>query len=272
MDLFAIIGTIWRHRIAAIPVVLITLMGAFYVLEVKAPTYQSTGEVLLANPPSPPTSAQIAADPALAKVNASNPYLSYGNLVLVADVLIDVVNSAATQESLVKEGASPTYTVALAPLLDNPPAIRVTGTATSAAAAIRNAQLVTQSVAKDLYQIQANENVAPDYMITSIELVKPMTAFTSSSGKLRNLVGLLALGLILLLVAISFAQALENRKRERTGRPVQPERASGEVFPGPGEYMNYEYVNEEPGRHSASRIAAQQPPDSVAGNRPRYEP
>jgi hypothetical protein len=120
---------------------------------------------------------------------------------------------------VVNEGASPKYTAALSPSLDNPPVINVTGTASTASAAIKSAQLVAQAVGQDLYQMQAAQHVNPRYMITSTELVKPTTASASSSSKLRTLIGFLALGLILLLIAVSIAQSLENRRRDRAAKP-----------------------------------------------------
>jgi capsular polysaccharide biosynthesis protein len=215
MDLFTISGTIWRHRIAALPVILLTLLGAVYVVAIKPPTYQATANILLANPPSPPTAGQIAANPALGNVNANNPYLNYGNLVLVADMVIAVATAPAAGQSVVAQGANPKYTVELAPLLDNPPIIDVTDIGATPAAAEHSTQLVAQQVMTSLRQMQAAQKVNPKYMIDGTEIVSPTSATSSSSSKLRTLVGLLAAGLLLLLVAVSISQSLENRRKGR---------------------------------------------------------
>lgn len=264
MDLFTLVGTIWRHRLATIPVILITLIGAGYVLEVKPPTYQSSAEILLANPPNPPTQAQIAADPALGKVNWNNPYLGYGNLVLVADVVIELVGSPAVQQELVNKGADPKYTVALENAFENPPVIQATGVGPSPAAAIKSAQLVAAQVIQSLYQIQAEQHVDRPAMITGAEFVKPSVATSSSSGKLRTLIGFFALGLILLLLAVSIAQAMENRGigRKRKPKPVGPaDDSQREYSPGARDFADEEQRDSRPG---PVRMADNGPPDGPA--------
>ena len=220
MDLFAIGRSLWQHKRATIPVALLTMLGIFYIVAIKPPTYESKAEVLLTSPPGPPTSAQISADPRLAHVSAYNPFASLGNLIQVADVLIEIVGSPTAQQALAKAGANPHYQVSLDISLQTPPAIEVTGVATNAPAAIQSARLVANFVSLDLYKIQAQKNVDKRYMISSIEYIKPTSATTVLSGKLRTLIEVIALGFVLLLVAVSASQALEQRKnsRHRRGR------------------------------------------------------
>jgi hypothetical protein len=218
MDLFSIGGSLWRHKIATIPVILLTILGMCYIMVVKPVTYESRAEILLTGPPVLPTSSQATADPGLAHVSAYNPFASLGNLVQVADVLIEMVGAPAAQQALAQAGASPQYQVALDTSLQTPPAIEVTGIAPNAAAAIQSAGLVAHLVSQDLYQIQARENVSRRYMISAIEYVKPTSATAALSGKLRTLIEVVALGFILLLVAVSASQALEQRKESRHRR------------------------------------------------------
>jgi len=220
MDLFAIGRSLWQHKRATIPVTLLTILGMFYIMAVKPPTYQSKAEILLTNPPGPPTNAQIAADPRLAHVRTFNPFTSLDNLVQVADLLIEMVGSPTAEQALVQAGANPKYQVALDTSLQTPPAIEVTGVAPNAPAAIRSAQLVANLVSRDLYQIQAQKNVDRRYMIAATEYIRPMSATTALSGRLRTLIEVIALGFVLLLVAVSGSQALEQRKnsRHRHGR------------------------------------------------------
>jgi hypothetical protein len=216
MDFFAIGGSLWQHKRATIPVILLTILGMCYIMAVKPPTYESRAEILLTSPPGLPTSSQINADPGLAHVNAYNPFASLGNLVQVADVLIEMVGSPGAQQALVRAGASPQYQVALDTSLQTPPAIEVTGIATNSSAAIQSAGLVANLVSRDLYQIQARQNVSRRYMISAIEYIKPTAATTALSGKLRTMIE--ALGFIVLLVAVSASQALEQRKKSRHRR------------------------------------------------------
>jgi Chain length determinant protein len=212
MDLFAIGRSLWRHKRATIPVLLITMVGMYYIMAVKPPAYQSRADILLTNPPGPPTKEQIAADPSLAHVSTYNPFVSLENLVQVADVLIEMVGSPVAKQALVQAGANPQYQVSLDTSLQTPPAIEVTGVAPTARAAIQSAQIVANLVSQDLYQIQARKNVDRHYMISSIEYVTPTSATTTLSGKARTLIEVIALGFMLLLVTVSVSQALEQRK------------------------------------------------------------
>jgi hypothetical protein len=220
MDLFAIGGTLWRHKRVSIPLVLLTVLGVLYILAIKAPTYQAKANLLLTNPPTPPTAAQIALDPSLARAN--NPYANLGNLVYLADVLTEAVAAPTAKQALVQEGASG-YQIAVddSDQTEIPPAIDVTGTGHSAQAAIQSAQLVTSAISRELRQLQAAQHVQSKFMITTVEYVTPTSATKSSSGKLQTAIGIAAIGLILLLVAVSAAQGLEERRkngRSRHGR------------------------------------------------------
>jgi len=271
MDLFTIVATIWRHKIATIPVILITLIGAAYIIVLKPPTYTSNAEILLVYPPSPPTAAQIAADPALSKINSNNPYLTYGNMVLVADVVIDVANSPTAGQTLQNEGVTTKYAVALENSFQNPPVIQVSGTGDSSAVAIQAATLVTAQVLDGLREIQAEQNVNPTYMITGEEFVKPTVATTSSSSKLRTLIGFAALGLVLMLIAVSIAQTLEKRRKARPAKPrsKEPKASKGSGGPkGPQEARGQEPASARPDSRPDSRPDPR--PDSRPDSRPVF--
>jgi len=217
MDLFSIGGTLWRHKKVSISVILLTLLGVIYVLAVQTATYQADAKVLLTNPPAPPDAVQIAQDPALAKAN--NPFADLGNLTYVADVLIDEASAAPDRDTLTEAGASG-YQVALADSDQNPvpPAIDITGTGANAQAAIQSVRLVTSALEHDLNEMQVSQNVQSKYMINAVEYVTPTSATKVSSGKVRVAAGVLAIGLIALLVAVSMAQGREeHNRRSRQG-------------------------------------------------------
>jgi Chain length determinant protein len=221
MDLFSIGGTLWRHKWVSIPLVLLTMLGMLYVLELRAPTYQAKADILLTNPPASPTAFQIAQNPRLAKMN--NPLANLGSLTYVADVLIDSVTAPTAKQELAQAGASG-YQVVLdsASQSNVPPAIDVAGTGLSAQAATRSAQLVATAISSDLLRLQASQHVQNKYMITSVEYVRPSPA-TKSSENLETAVGVAAIGLIVLLVAVSIAQGREEQKNRRS----RHERRSG---------------------------------------------
>ena len=218
MDLFSIAGVLWRHKRVAIPVVLLTVLGMFYVVLFTAPAYQADANVLLVNPPAPPTAAEIAQNPGLIKVN--NPYANLGNPTYVADVITTLITSTASQRLLEDAGASPGYKVTQdssnqilgeAP----PPALDITGVGSSAAAAVQSANLVAAAIIRDLRQLQEGANVKSTFMITAVEYVRPSSAVKSSSGQLKTALGVAVVGFIALLVAVSAAQGVEERRNRR---------------------------------------------------------
>jgi capsular polysaccharide biosynthesis protein len=212
MDLISICKAIWRHKLAMLPVVLVTMAGAYYVLAIKPPVYQSTAEVLLVNPKIVNSSNPNVND----NPYADNPYANLGNLQEVADVVIDKVTSPAVSQGLINAGANPEYQVALSADVGSPPIIIVTGVGSTQTSAIYCAGLVANAVQSELYTLQANSGVTSSNMINSIEYVKPETAKITVSPKLRELIAVLAVGALLLLVVVSVADVLERRRRDRS--------------------------------------------------------
>jgi Chain length determinant protein len=212
MDLISIVRALWRHRLITIPIVMLTAIGAVYIVAVKPPIYEANSELLLLSPPAPPTPAQIAVDPKLRKIPYNNPYVNFGDLPIVADAVQSVVTSAAAQEALAKQGVNPDYQVTLSSDTSTPPILEITGIGKTQEEAILGAKLVTQAANSDLYQLQKAQGVNDYYLIRGTVLVQPDTAQLSVSGKLRSLVAVLALGAILLFVGVSTMDVVGKRR------------------------------------------------------------
>jgi hypothetical protein len=231
VDFFSILEALRQHKRVVIPVVLLTLIGVIYVMTSTPTMYQSKADLLLTNPPAPPTAVEIAQDPALAKAN--NPYANMGNLTYVADVLTTLVTSPATSQSLENEGVSAGYTVAVdtsgqsSGQTMSPPAVDITGVGSTPQAAIQSAKLVTAAVSSALYKLQESQHVESEFMITTVQYVAPSTASKASSGKIKTAAGIAVGGLLVLLLAVSAAQALAQRKRGRQRQEEEADRQSG---------------------------------------------
>jgi capsular polysaccharide biosynthesis protein len=217
MDLLSIVNSLWRHKIIAIPIIVFTALAAFYTVKIKAPVYQASASVLLANPQGSPTPAQIAQNPKLKNINPYNTFVGYGNLQVVGDILIEVVTGPAAQPALTQAGVDPRYKVVLNTDYGNPPIIDITGVGTSPQKAILSANVIAATLKADLVSIQKSQGIYSLYSITAINLVTPTQAQPSSSGKLRSLIAVLALGAILLFVAVSVTDAIDRRKRDSSG-------------------------------------------------------
>jgi hypothetical protein len=214
MDLLSIFRAVWRCKVATIPVILLTMLGAVYIVKVKPPVYEAQSTLLMLAPAGPPTSSQIAADPKLKKQNANNPYNNYGSLSVIADSVIQIVTSGASQPALLRQGASPQYLLSLSTDYSNPPIITITGIGPSPQEAILTANVVTHAAASELYKLQKANGTGPAYMVKPVQLVKPTTATLSSSSKFRSLIAVLGLGAILLFIAVSVTDAVAKRRKD----------------------------------------------------------
>jgi hypothetical protein len=214
MDLLSIVNSLWRYKLFTIPVVVLTAIMGLYVVKIKPPVYDATSSVLLSNPQAQASESQIIANPSLRKVSPFNTFVSYGDLRVAANAVMDLVTSGSAQPALLNAGAGSRYQLALSSDYGNPPIIQITGVGSSPQAAILSANVLTSAIKTNLYQLQQKEGINPFYMITLIQLVKPDQAQRSTSGKLRSVIAVLALGGLLLFVVVSVADALEKRRRD----------------------------------------------------------
>jgi capsular polysaccharide biosynthesis protein len=233
MDLLSIVRKIWRYKLVTLPVLLLTLCGAIYVVAVKEPVYEASSSFILINPPAPPTAEDIARDPALGRINSDNPYTRFSDQSAVVEVLTSSLASQSAQRALEKAGADPRYTVAPTSEFGySSPIVQITAQGWSPEVAVRSARLVSDAVTRQLRQMQQSEGVDPKYRIRAQQLDTPDSAQLRASGQLRMLVAVLALGAVLLFVAVSVADALTTLRTERLGRP-SPARPAAHDEPWP---------------------------------------
>ena len=215
LDLLEISRKLWRYRIVTLPVIAMTLLGALYVVAVKGLGTRHPPSYVLINPPAPPTAEDIARNPALASIDPDNPYTRFTDQSVVVGLLSSRLNSESTRRELKAAGADPRYTVApnsdfgFSSLL-----MEITGTGSSSSEAVRTAELVGTALTRELESLQASQGVAPRYRIQTQRVVAPIPE-RRLSGTLRALVGLLALGAILLFVVVSAAEGLATLRAER---------------------------------------------------------
>jgi hypothetical protein len=223
MDLLSIARTIGRHKLATFPIIILTALGAYYVVAVKEKVYEASSSFILINPPAPPTADEIARDPTLGKIKTDNPYLRFGDQTVIVDLLARTVSSDASRQALVDAGADSRY--AVAPSLQfgfASPIVQITGVGPSAEAAMKTATLVGKAVTDHLNRMQRVRGTDPAYRITPMQVDVPDRAKLRASGQLRMLVGVVGLGLILMFVVISVADALDTWRRERAGAGAPP--------------------------------------------------
>jgi hypothetical protein len=256
MDLLAIARKVWRYKLVTLPVVLLTLAAAAYVVAVKQPVYETSSLYILMSPPTPPTADDIARDPALGRVHADNPYTRFSDPSVVIEILSSSMSSESAQRALLAAGADPRYTVASAAAFGySSPIVKVTAQGPSPEVAVTSAKEVGNAVIGELDRMQQAKGVDPRYRIKAQEIRAPDGAQVRASGKLRMLVAVLVLGTVLLFVAVSAADALTTLRTERIGPSAL----------APDDWSEFD---EEPARRAASlRFGANGHPRSSQDDR-----
>ena len=223
MDLLLIVRKIWRHKLLTVPVILLTLAGAVYVVVVKEPLYEASTSYLLISPRPPPTTEEIARNPALAKVQADNPYTRFTDQSVVVDVLERRLSTESARRTLMRAGADPRYTVGSGVEFGSAvPIMQITALAATPEAAIESAKVVGGAAIAELDRMQKEHDVDTGYRITAMRVEDPDGARLKASGQLRMLVGVLVLGTVLLFIVVSVTDALEGLRRERWADRPQP--------------------------------------------------
>jgi hypothetical protein len=215
MTLLLIFRKIWRYKLATIPIFALVLAGSFYVIAVTAPTYETSATYILVNPPPLPTEAEIARNPELGRINGDNPYARFSDTSVLVQILASRMNSDDKRLALEKQGADINYQVA--PSVEfgfSAPLVQVTGTGTTAEAAVKTATVVGQALTQELDQMQSIRKVDKTYRIKAEAVVAVGEAKLKPSGKLRSLVAVMVLGTIMLFIAISVLDAISALRSE----------------------------------------------------------
>lgn len=212
MDLISMTKEAWRHKLVVLPIALLTIVGVAWVGVVRASSYESDSAYILVSPPAAPTQQQISKDPALGRVNANNPYVDYGDLAVVTNLLQQAMTNNAVTARLKAEGVPSDFTVTPS-TDDTTPIISVSGMGATPASAERATQLIDAQLTGTLDQLQRADGVNPAYFVKAQLLSGPSQATMKLSSKVRSLVAVLAAGIILMFIALSIARGLDARRR-----------------------------------------------------------
>lgn len=233
MDLLHISQKIWRYRLVTLPVIALTLLGAFYVIAIKAPVYKVSSSWVLINPPPPPTADEIARDPALGRINPNNPYTRFSDQSVIVSLLSSSLSNDSARQQLEAAGADPRYTVAPDVELGYSSLVLVvTGVGSTPQAAVHTAELVGAALTREVERVQTAQHVDPRYMIKAQQVVAPNSPKQQISSKLRPFIVVLAIGAILLLLAVSAAEALDRLRAEWRERDVGGKGDEGDAIGG----------------------------------------
>lgn len=223
MDLYSITRSLWRHKLVTLPLLLVTLVGCVGVAFVKAPTYTTSATYIL----SPPEGSAAQA--------FRNPFLNYGGLTIVAQELTTIVSTGEAKAKLASQGATGSYTVAPSQLFGNStPLIEIDVLASSPEGALQTANLVGKALVTKMNDMQAAQKVEPSARIRTLLVTAPSVPIVKLSGKLRDLIVVFVIGIMLIFVAVSIMNAVDERavrRRELQTPEDAPDAASSHSDP-----------------------------------------
>jgi hypothetical protein len=214
MDVLSLLRLLVRHWRVTVPAALLTLLGVVAVVKVSAPTYRSTGSIVLLSPPEPP---DVSAGGPQPTADNQNPYVRFGDLSIMADILARIAADDMTRAELMAQGVTK-YEVS-ANRFSRGPVIEATGEERTQRAAIRSADNVLTEVQTVLADLQEAQGIDPEYFITTASVQPPSTASAVYGSTMRMAIGALVVGGLSLLALAVLAEVVVQR---RAGRRIAP--------------------------------------------------
>jgi hypothetical protein len=206
--------SIWRRRwLLTISLIILTLV-ATVAAQAELRTYQSSSQVIL------------LASRSAAKLNGSNPYLSFSpSLTLTADALSRELMAPGTIQDLAAGGSLDPYTVALAPYTTNTTGsvLLITVTGGGKAGVESKLHAVTQEISVGLQQLQ--HGVSASAQVRAAILSYTPQATLNVSTLARSVAPVTVLGLLLALgIPVIVDGRLATRRVQRHGAVLPGER------------------------------------------------
>jgi hypothetical protein len=211
-----------------VPVVLLTIAGAVgAVVVLSPPVYQTSGSLVLLNPPAPP----VVTDPADTATVNTNPYVRFNDLSVVADVIGRTMSGAAMANTLEERGIDD-YEVTGSTDFSRGPIIEAIAREPTPEESIQSSQVVLEEIETVLAERQLSQGADPAYLITADQIEVPSEATALYGSTIRSVIavlvlgGICVLGLAILVEAISARRAARRANADGTGVPSRVRRAA----------------------------------------------
>jgi hypothetical protein len=211
MDILSVLGMVVRRWRVTVPVVLLTIAGAVgAVVVLSPPVYQTSGSLVLLNPPAPP----LVTDPADTATVNTNPYVRFNDLSVVADVIGRTMSSAAMANTLDERGVDD-YEVTGSTDFSRGPIIEAIARESTPEESIQSSQLVLEETEAVLAERQLSQGADPAYLITADQLEVPSEATALYGSTIRSVIAVLVLGGMCVLGLAILAEAISTRRAAR---------------------------------------------------------
>ena len=222
MDLLSFLGVLGRHKLVTALMVLASAGVIVAYVRATPRLYEARATLVLLNPPSPPTRAEVKEFPSLAKIKAANPYARFNDLSIVADIVAKAVQSPSVKDLFVSEGYTGAYAVTSVDRTDTArggPIVELSAQGTTKAHAIFFASRLANEFRAQLAGPQTKRRIDPNFQVKADTVVPPEQASPVLVSLLRAGVAILALCAFATLAMAFLADAVARaRARRRTRR------------------------------------------------------
>jgi hypothetical protein len=209
-----VLRTLWQQRWYVLPALLLALAAAAYVYGFAPRSYEVTSTYALVNP-AVPTAEELERDPALAALNADNPYLRSADTNLITDALIARLGAASTVKQLQADGVGTDYGVGPG-VGGNGFVVDITGVGPTPGAAIATTAAVGTVLEAELDDLQRVNGADDRYLFTPLLLAPPDDATEQFSSRLRAVIVVLLGGAVLVFAAASLGRWRTGVRARRT--------------------------------------------------------
>jgi len=206
MDLWDVTKVLWRHKWVALPLLVLTLVMAYYVSSSVTPDYKTTGHVTLL-----PPSEQRAVDPK--KAPAATQTVSPWNVYSLADALVIYSARADIKRELSSEGLSEEWVASIGGT--QLPIVEIEVVAGSEKLAKATLSRLIEALTAQLDRLQSPYGVQGGEAITLEALDSGQNIQVVTSAVKRTLIVVTAIGLVITLSVVLLLDALLRRREVR---------------------------------------------------------
>ena len=218
MDLLSLLRTLLHFKWITLVVLGATVAGIAAFVVTGPKVYQVEASYVLVNPPLP-SESELANSPALRRLNSNNPYLRFSNQAMVGQVVASRVGGNQVRSELIAAGADKDYVIAPSGEFGGSGQIlQITGLGATPEAAARTGGLVTERMIQELRSMQKVYGADDRYLMTTLAIEPPGPPRQQTSGSMRSIMGIAGAGVLVLFMAISIAQAVEQARGQRVAR------------------------------------------------------
>ncbi len=203
MDFWDLTKLMVRRWYVAVPLLLLTALGAVGLAATVKPDYIADSYLTLVNPHIVPGTSATA--------TTRNPWLDMGATAL-GSAAIYSVQDASVLEPMVRQGYSDNFTIAFD---GNTPIIKIEVTADTKAQATGTAQELAQLIGQFVQSLQIDKGATQDQLITVQRLDKGDNVKSSTTKLKRAIIAVVGAGLLLTIALTATLDAILQRRSRR---------------------------------------------------------